>query len=291
MQEIATHLTFVHGLPARGTNKVTTQMSVVSKKIVSTEPELVIFVALEEELEVLAKSLTLKKIASTPEAIGRIDGINVAVICPRTMGRVAAAVAMTRYLTQRTIRPKLILVIGLAGGFPENKSAPGHIILVTKVVDLALRKVVDEEAGSSPSFRREDYGLHEQLMKQILSDDFDRESWSAQACKIFEWPVDRRPSIHNGPMASADEVIASDQWRGQILKGKGGDAKLLGVEMEAGGVCASARKENVPVSMLRVVSDNADPSKTDDNWRKLGMKTLADLLKHISVAKIVAAVN
>ena len=86
-------------------------------------------------------------------------------------------------------------------------------------------------------------------------------------------------------------MVASDEWRKQILEGKGGDPKLLGVEMEAGGVCAAARKDGSPVSMLRVVSDQADPAKADDHWRKLGMKTLADLLKHASLAKVIAALN
>jgi nucleoside phosphorylase len=259
--------------------------------IMITEPELVFYVALEEELKVLAKSLGLTKVAGTPQATGKLDGIEVAVICPRNMGRVAAAVAMTDYLAKRSRKPKLILIVGLAGGFPENSTKQGHIIVVTKVVDLALRKVVDDENGASPNFRREDYPLHEQLMNQILSDDLDKDDWAAQACKTLQWPPDRRPSIHCGPMASADEVVASDIWRAEILKGQGGEPKLLGVEMEAGGICEAARKTNVPVCMLRVISDNADPSKADDNWRALGMSTLADLLKHLPMATVVEALS
>ncbi len=257
--------------------------------IMQKESELVIFVALEEELDVLAKSLSLRKVAGTPEAHGTLDGVDVDVICPRNMGRVAAAVWMSNYLARRHGKPKLILIVGLAGGFEENETAPGHIVVVTKVVDLALRKVGDEAEGVSPHFRREDYTLQEQLLQQILSDDLDKDAWSAQACKAFDWPRDRRPSIHSGLMASADEVVASNSWREQILSGKGGESKLLGVEMEAGGVCAAARKAKVPVSMLRVVSDQADPAKADDRWRSLGMKTLADLLKHVSLAKVVRA--
>lgn len=259
--------------------------------IMPQEAELVIFVALEEELDILARSLGLKKGSSTPEAHGAIDGIQVDVVCPRNMGRVAAAVAMSRYLSKRHRRPKLILVVGLAGGFEENRTVPGHIIVVEKVVDLALRKVGDEEKGVSTHFRREDYSLHDQLKNQLLSDDFDKAAWSAHAADEFEWPSDRRPSLHYGPVASADEVVASDGWRQQILNGKGGDPKLLGVEMEAGGVCAAARKDGSPVSMLRVVSDQADPAKADDHWRKLGMKTLADLLKHASISKVIAALD
>lgn len=290
LNEVAAHLTTSLGLEARQAGQ---EAATVPKRgpVMLKEAELVIFVALEEELDVLAKSLGLRKVASTPEAHGKLDGVDVDVICPRTMGRVAAAVAMSRYLARRRGKPKLILIVGLAGGFQENETAPGHIVVVMKVVDLALRKVGDEADGASPHFRREDYTLQDQLLKQILSDDLNKSAWSAQASEAFDWPADRRPSIHQGSMASADEVVASDNWRKQILTGKGGESKLLGVEMEAGGVCAAAHKANVPVSMLRVISDQADPAKADDAWRKRGMKTLADLLKQVSMADVVRALD
>lgn len=291
MAEIAAHLTIAHGLPTRGDVKKPGRKKQEPLRIMSAEPDLVLYVALEEELDVLAKCLGLKKSASTPEAEGDVDGVAIAVICPRKMGRVAAAVSMTAYLSRRKTRPKLVLVVGLAGGFVESKSMPGHIIIATKVVDLAMRKVVDEESGAATHFRPESHAMHDQLMKQILSDEFNDDDWKAEACKKFDWPGDRRPSLHYGPLASADEVVASDEWRRNILNGKGGDPKLLGVEMEAGGVCAAATAHGVPVSMLRVVSDQADPAKADDNWRKLGMQTLANLLQNISLSAVMKAIG
>ncbi|QYE37234.1 hypothetical protein KZX46_21615 (plasmid) [Polymorphobacter sp. PAMC 29334] len=290
LNEVARHITKAVSLPVR---QIGTHVTKVVKQelIMPKEAELVIFVALEEELEILAKSLSLRKGARTPEAQGQLDGLDVDVICPRNMGRVAAAVAMSSYLAKRARKPKLVLVVGLAGGFEENNTTPGHIVIVTKVVDLALRKVDDEADRPSPHFRREDYTLQDQLMKQLLSDEFDKHAWSAKAAKDFDWPPDRRPSLHCGLMASADEVVASKKWREQILDGKGGEPKLLGVEMEAGGVCAAAQKEGTPVSMLRVVSDQADPAKADDVWRKRGMRTLADLLLQASIGKVVAALG
>jgi nucleoside phosphorylase len=291
MEDAAAQLTVAFGLPTRAVSTIPNPALVVSHITMSAEPDLVLFVALEEELAVLAKSLGLDKTASTPEATGKIDGIDVAVICPRAMGRVAAAVAMTSYLARRGTRPKLILIVGIAGGFPENKTVQGHIIVVDKVVDLAMRKVGDSAMGAEPNFRREEYPLLDQVAKQTLSDDFDTHGWSSRVAAELEWESDRRPSLHYGPIGSADEVVASDPWRAQFLGGKGGEPKLLGVEMEAGGVCAAARRFKIPVSMLRVVSDQADPAKTDDHWRKLGMKTLADLIANMSVAKIIAAID
>ncbi|USU08827.1 hypothetical protein NF700_17510 [Sphingomonadaceae bacterium OTU29MARTA1] len=291
LEEAAAQLTLSFGLTARATPAVVNPALVVSQQTMSAEPDLVLFVALEEELAVLAKALGLTKTASTPEAVGTIDKIKVAVICPRAMGRVAAAVSMTSYLAKRLSRPKLILIVGIAGGFPENKTVQGHIIIADKVVDLAMRKVGDSTSGAEPNFRREEYPLLDQIKNQTLSDDFDTHSWSSRVAAELEWQSDRRPSLHYGSIGSADEVVASNEWRAQFLSGKGGEPKLLGVEMEAGGVCAAARRFKVPVSMLRVVSDQADPAKTDDQWRKLGMKTLADLIASISIGKIMAAID
>ncbi len=261
----------------RGTTKV--------KATMTAEPELVLFVALGEELDILARQLNLKKDSGTPEASGNLGGIAIDVVCPRNMGRVAAAVAMSTYLTRRNGPPKLILVVGIAGGFQENNSKVGHIVCVTKVVDLAIRKVVDDREGPSAKFRREDYPMHDALVRVIQSDHFDQNGWSTAALE-FGWPSDRRPSIHYGPMASSDEVVSSEEWRKKMLEGQGGETKLLGVEMEAGGVCATGRRRDVPVCMLRVISDNADPSKADDQWRALGMKTLSALLLRLPLSEV-----
>jgi nucleoside phosphorylase len=233
--DVAGGLVREYGLPARAykdQQSVTTKGSIPN---VITEPDLILFVALEEELDILARQLKLKKNPSSPEASGELGGVTVDVVCPRNMGRVAAAVAMSNYLAKRIKTPKLILIVGIAGGFVENGITVGHIVSVTKVVDLAIRKVVDKEAGPSPNFRREDYRMNDALTRVLNSDVFDRAKWSNDACELFEWPKDRRPSIHSGTMASADEVVSSDRWRTMMIEGQGGETKLLGVEMEAGG--------------------------------------------------------
>lgn len=258
---------------------------------VSTDPPLVLYVALEEELETLTKQLGLRKTANSPEAVGKLGNVDVHVICPRCMGRVAGAVAIANYLAKRRTLPKLILIVGIAGGFTENEVEVGQIVVVTKVVDLGIRKVVETTEGrESPNFRREDHNLNPALRNFLLSHDFDSNSWVNDACEELDWPKSRRPSIVTGKMTSADEVVSSNSWRKQLLEGDGGDKQLLGVEMEAGGVCAAANPWKVEVSMLRVVSDQADPSKSNDFWRPLGMKTLAMLLQRVPFAEVMKQV-
>jgi nucleoside phosphorylase len=282
--EAADRLVHEHGLTTRG-QAVPQPTRPKVKPIMITEPDLVLFVALEEELEILTRQLRLAKNPSTPEASGNVGGVAVDVVCPRNMGRVAAAVAVSNYLAKRGQPPKLILIVGIAGGFEENGSNVGHIVAVTKVVDLAVRKVIDDDEGPSPSFRREDYRMHDALTRVMHSHLFDMDQWANEACNL-EWPKDRRPSIHSGPMASSDEVVSSKDWRHMMIQGQGGETKLLGVEMEAGGVCAAAERRRVPVCMLRAISDKADPSKADDRWRPLGMKTLASLIERLPLGEV-----
>jgi nucleoside phosphorylase len=257
-----------------------------SKIEVISMPDIVIFVALDEELEVLAKELNLKRSHLSPSATGVVGGTSIDVISPKEMGRVPAAVETAKYLeSHRKALPSLIIIVGLAGGFPEQKSDRGHIICATTVVDLANRKVVDEESGtSSTKFRRRDFNLAQALQNVLSSEAFGMKEWSDSI--IEDWPKDRRPSVHYGPLASVDEVVSSLDWRRKLLSAHD---KLLGVEMEAGGVCAAAEKYGVKVCMLRAVSDNADPSKGDDKWRTIGMKALARLLAKLPFEAVKAA--
>ncbi|MFT8245553.1 hypothetical protein [Roseomonas sp. BN140053] len=289
LDEAADKLNREHGLSVRG--QISPQRARMKKvnPVMTDEPKLVLFVALEEELDVLARHLKLTKRPSTPEASGILGDVAVDVVCPRNMGRVAAAVAMSVYLSKRNSPPKLILIVGIAGGFEENGSTVGHIVCATKVVDLALRKVVDEKEGASPNFRREDTRMHDGLTRVMHSHLFDIDAWSNEAVQLG-WPKDRRPSVHSGPMASSDEVVSSKEWRNLMIEGQGGDRKLLGVEMEAGGVCAAAERLRIPISMLRAISDKADPSKADDNWRPLGMRTLASLLERLPFREVLELV-
>ena len=106
----------------------------------------------------------------------------------------------------------------------------------------------------------------------------------------------RIQSINNGKYATIlaykdarvdmnrlDEVVGSKGWCKELLDN---NTQLLGVEMEAGGVCAAAKKHNVDVAVVRGISDHADPSKKDDNWRKISMTTVALLLEEINYQNI-----
>ena len=242
-------------------------------------PELVIFVALEEEFATLEKRWDLKRAFVELAAGGNINGMPVDVICAKNMGRVPAAVATGFYLaSRRDDPPQLVLILGLAGGFEDEKIEEGMIIIPHTVVDLATRKIHDKDNRTTTEFRRKDFPLDQIVYDYITSNDFDLAAWQQSAINDADWPAHRRPSVHPGLISSLDEVVSSSRWRKALLKSS---PKLLGVEMEAGGVCAAAGRYNIPVSMIRAVADKADPSKADTQWRTRGMKTIATLVEAI----------
>ena len=124
--------------------------------------------------------------------------------------------------------------------------------------------------------------LDGRLVAYLRSNLFDKSDWAEVAHKFAEWPPDLRPHIRNYPITSVDEVVTSIDHADAL---RGHYHKLAGVEMEAGGVCAAAKKHRVPVAAI-CVSDKADPSKTDDVWRPRAMKTILSLLQFIDLARM-----
>jgi nucleoside phosphorylase len=291
LSEIAHILTDQNGIPRRIDGKVKTlKREPKSWRIqVTSLPEVLLYVALQEELDVLVKHFGLASNARNPVATGELGGVRIGVISARAMGRVPAAVEVARYLeSRRDKKPRLIVVVGLAGGFREEGTKEGHILCASTVVDLASRKVQDADETVKTRFRRKDFNLDDSLSVVLQSDAFKKEAWISAAIEAGDWPQDRRPSLHFGPVASVDEVVASDEWKNKLREST---EKLLGVEMEAGGVCAAAYAYGVPVAMLRAVSDNADPAKADDAWRKRGMKTIAKLLEMVQLREVFKAME
>lgn len=282
--ELAAALTMEHALPRRGSDEPRKPQNTTTASK-GRQLTIAIFVALEEELNVLIKHFGLERSAGSPAASGKIGDVGTDVLCPRAMGRVAAAVEVTRYLSNHPA-PDLLFCIGLAGGFEEAGIEQGAVICAETVVDLANRKVTDDENGAAISkFRRRDFDCTRAVYEVAKSKEFDHDAWALHSAAEFGWQKGRAPSLWEGKIASADEVVASDDHRKKMVDSVD---KLFGIEMEAGGVCAAAAAFKVPVSVLRVVSDMADPSKADDKWRTTGMKTLAELLKRLPLDRVIA---
>jgi nucleoside phosphorylase len=249
-----------------------------------------LFAALPEEREVLARELAFTPVPGDTSVLRGVlpDGTKVLLYGGNLMGRVPAAVE-TSYVLSRNSNLSAIVVVGLAGGFAEQDVRQGHLLVPYQIVDLASRKIVSRgDARTDTSVRPQGWELDRRLGEYL--DTQITEEWNAEACDKYDWPKDRRPMLRiGGSMVCLDEVVADDAYRGKLQEAWGG--QLLGVEMESVGVMAGARRFRglgFPIFQIRAVADTADPAKSDDSWRKLGMQTISSILRRITWDKLLA---
>lgn len=250
--------------------------------MLNDQVNVLIFTALREERDILKNYWKLENTYPNIFWTTEMTNIKIHVYCSETVGRVPAAISTFEALNQ--LKPNILILAGIAGGFEEEGIQLGSIIIADQVVDLATRKMHEpSEKDIKPEFRPNVFSIDERLYKFIDSGSFDQNDFINKAREYAEWPDGRIPTIKIGSIASLDDVVASDVWRKNLLEAW---PKLLGVEMEAGGVCAAANKHNLKIAVIRGVSDHADPRKSDDSWRKIAMKTVTCFIDEILKSKI-----
>ncbi len=194
---------------------------------------------------------------TTTFAGGTTDEYSVVVTSPLGMGRVKAANAAQRGIPRW--RPRYILVVGLAAGARRNKVGLGDVLVAEQIYDYELQKIKAEETG----YRPEPFRVDARLLAAAQQLPEDR--WQPH---LTERRPDRRdspPRVHLGPIASGDKIVADVTYWDDLYRLS---SKLIGLEMEAGGV-ASAAHESEPAPgffMVRGVCDLGDGRK-NDRWR------------------------
>jgi nucleoside phosphorylase len=240
-----------------------------------------VFAALPEEREILARELSFSRPGRARELHGILpDGTPAILYGGRLMGRVPAAVE-TSDLLARYHGLSVILVVGLAGGFPEKDVRQGHLIVPATIYDLASRRISSADGETDSRVRPQAWAIDQKLGDYLESSI--GEECLREACEKYGWPKDRRPVLRvGGAMVCLDEVVADDDFRRRLQATWGG--QLLGIEMESGGVIAAARRFrgfSFPVFQIRAVADTADPAKSDDQWRMLGIQTICSIVRRI----------
>ncbi len=172
------------------------------------------------------------------------------------MGRVQASLTTTDAI--RRWNPRYVILVGIAGGVAANNVKPGDILIAEQVVDYELQKIrAEEEMIRWETFRSDPRLLgHSQI---LLYDDW-KDLISAKR------PIKGVPSKHFGPIATGDKVVALGKT---IDKYRDIWVKLIGIEMEAGGVASAVHQAPTHPGffMIRSASDLAD-AKKDDRWRR-----------------------
>jgi 5'-methylthioadenosine/S-adenosylhomocysteine nucleosidase len=175
------------------------------------------------------------------------------------MGRVQAALATNDAIHRW--KPRYVLLVGIAGGVGAADVHVGDVLISDQVADFELAKIT----VSGPQIR---WDVH-RADARLLS--------AARHVKTADWqnlitvarPGAGAPKRHIGTVATGDKVIAVEQVLTQYRETW---PKLLGVEMEAGGVATAAfnSADKPGFFMVRGVSDLADQKKGSasvEKWR------------------------
>ena len=160
----------------------------------------------------------------------------------------------------RRWQPRYVVLVGIAGGMANNGVALGDVLIADQVADYEVAKVTAAESA----IRWKVHPVDPRLL--LAAQNFAFSPTKLQATR----PVtEGGPRTHFGPICTGNKVIADSTlatefqsvWR-----------KLIGVEMEAGGVANSVMQavSKPGFFMVRGVSDLADAAKDSEltaRWR------------------------
>lgn len=183
----------------------------------------------------------------------------VVVTTPLDMGRVHAAAATSAAI--RRWCPRYVILIGIAGGISEEGINLGDVLVSDQIVDYELQKLTRQ----GPSVRWKVHPADASLI--AATRNFITQDWH-DLIKV-DRPQKGKPKRYLGPIASGDKVIAFNRILAKYRKNW---PKLIGVEMEAGGVAAATFQaaSRPGFFMVRSVSDLADEHKNSpdiEQWR------------------------
>lgn len=200
----------------------------------------------------------------------------VIVTSPNDMGRVEAANVVGEGVD--LWKPRYVMLVGIAGGAaaPEQRGVVdgavlggvsakgvrlGDVLVAREIVDYELQKQTPEQT----QIRWKVNSVDQQLL--AAAQNLEPGEW--QPLLAEQRPLAGAPRVHFGPVASGDKVVA---YRDGLRQVQDVWSKLIGVEMEAGGVALKAAQTVTRPGffMVRGVSDLADEHKGSadvDAWR------------------------
>ena len=211
--------------------------------------------AFADEIHMLEDSLKNKQIIEQGGIIftrGLLKGKDV-VLAYTGIGKVNAA--MTTSLLIDHFNPSITIFTGIAGGLNPDLN-PADIVVAGKSVQHDLNYVYDDSLVSypvsspvtgkvNPVFYKSD-----SMLLHILE-----ESYSGIELKSYKTGNrEYKPKIIMGIIATGDAFIASDKKKAELIRRFHADA----VEMEGAAVAQICYQYNIPIIIIRSISDSAD---------------------------------
>lgn len=162
------------------------------------------------------------------------------------VGRVAGAIATNRLLAE--VRPALLFLVGVAGGFVKNEVELGDIVVATKIVDYEMQRL----SRHGTEFRLKAFEAASELVAAAQKAIAD--IGSVQGAE--------RPTVRLGVVLSGDKVIASDDVSMSLLRAV---PPAVAIEMEGAGVAAAVQDTSTQNAfiMIRGIVDLANEAKRE----------------------------
>jgi nucleoside phosphorylase len=197
------------------------------------------------------------------------------------------------------LAPRLVLVVGIAGGLPSDDMTLGDVVISTRIYDFTVEA---RKAGHAPSYAVTG-GPVDKALEGVIANLAAREDelgdwtadlpaappvrWTHEGDLVgpSEWQCElrdklehhhgtaaspRAPVYATGPIASSDRLVKDPQLLIPWLQTA---RTMLAIEMEAAGVYRAAR-ERCPMLAIRGISDIVG-LKRADAWTKYACASAA----------------
>lgn len=231
-----------------------------------------IIAAMESEIRDLSSSLEherTEKIAGREIHYGSLEGLTVAlVLCG--VGKVNAALSATLLACHAKVNR--ILVTGISGGLAEGLKV-GDVVIGDSFVqhDMDTRPLfpLHEIPFEGFSVIESDPGLRHLLAGAARSMLTSARPPGLETAEVFE-----------GLVVSGDQFLSSNEARNRVLENL---PKACAVDMESAAIAQVCRAADLPIGVMRVISDSADGSAHIDFAEfveKSASKACAETVRH-----------
>lgn len=196
------------------------------------------------------------------------DAYRVVLVMQLGMGNTEAATAATM-LVERW-HPAHVAMVGIAGGV-RGKVNAGDVV----VGECSYYYEPAKQTGSGEQRRGKQFQCNRVLYGRAKA--YDAADWHKDLRE--ERPAlgatSAQPSAHFGPIAAGENVVANKRFLERLQKEC---PQLLAVAMEGAGVALAVSGSSTPWIEIRGISDYADETKGDDNWREYAADAAAAFL-------------
>lgn len=229
-----------------------------------TEPPVaVVLTALEIEYNAVREHLVDLETecleSGTRYEIGTVRGTSCRVVIGQTgAGNKAAAILAERAIS--TYKPVALLFSGV-GGALRDSIQPGDVVVGSKIYAYQSAAGEDDGLKARPESWKLGHRVSEAVREMIRQGEWAKRLTAGS----------RVPSVKRGPIA-AGEVVQKSRISDEARWVKQHYNDAAAIEMEGAGVAEAGHLNDLPVAVVRGISDRADGDKTvsnDDHWQPL----------------------